>query len=140
MVKFTMNKIWQEVQKSMKKGLLAAILAALIILLGAWALADEDTLVVTVNGQAPAGVIEVDISRVSTLKLEANMPVKSYRRSSSSRCDIAPDGTLTVKKTGGFTITVTAENGQKAAVKFKAVKKATAVTVTGKSHELAAGP
>ena len=123
----------------MKKGLLAAILAALIILLGAWALADEDTLVVTVNGQAPAGVIEVDISRVSTLKLEANMPVKSYRRSSSSRCDIAPDGTLTVKKTGGFTITVTAENGQKAAVKFKAVKKATAVTVTGKSHELAAG-
>ena len=39
-VKFTMNKIWQEVQKSMKKGLLAAILAALIILLGAWALAD----------------------------------------------------------------------------------------------------
>lgn len=123
----------------MKKGLLAAILAALIILLGAWALADEDTLVVTVNGQAPAGVIEVDISRVSTLKLEANMPVKSYRRSSSSRCDIAPDGTLTVKKTGGFTITVTAENGQKAAVKFKAVKKATAVNVTGKSHELAAG-
>ena len=123
----------------MKKGLLAAILAALIILLGAWALADEDTLVVTVNGQAPAGVIEVDISRVSTLKLEANMPVKSYRRSSSSRCDIAPDGTLTVKKTGGFTITVTAENGQKTAVKFKAVKKATAVTVTGKSHELAAG-
>ena len=123
----------------MKKGLLAAILAALIILLGAWALADEDKLVVTVNGQAPAGVIEVDISRVSTLKLEANMPVKSYRRSSSSRCDIAPDGTLTVKKTGGFTITVTAENGQKAAVKFKAVKKATAVTVTGKSHELAAG-
>ena len=69
----------------MKKGLLAAILAALIILLGAWALADEDKLVVTVNGQAPAGVIEVDISRVSTLKLEANMPVKSYRRSSSSR-------------------------------------------------------
>ena len=123
----------------MKKGLLAAILAALIILLGAWALADEDKLVVTVNGQAPAGVIEVDISRVNTLKLEANMPVKSYRRSSSSRCDIAPDGTLTVKKTGGFTITVTAENGQKAAVKFKAVKKATAVTVTGKSHELAAG-
>ena len=80
----------------MKKGLLAAILAALIILLGAWALADEDTLVVTVNGQAPAGVIEVDISRVSTLKLEANMPVKSYRRSSSSRCAIAPDGTLTI--------------------------------------------
>ena len=78
----------------MKKGLLAAILAALIILLGAWALADEDTLVVTVNGQAPAGVIEVDISRVSTLKLEANMPVKSYRRSSSSRCDIAPDLSL----------------------------------------------
>ncbi|MCI5545584.1 MAG: Ig-like domain-containing protein [Clostridiales bacterium] len=123
----------------MKKGLLAAILAALIILLGAWALADEDKLVVTVNGQAPAGVIEVDISRVSTLKLEANMPVKSYRRSSSSRCDIAPDGTLTVKKTGGFTITVTAENGQKAAVKFKAVKKATAINVTGNSHELAAG-
>ena len=123
----------------MKKGLLAAILAALIILLGAWALADEDTLVVTVNGQAPAGVIEVDISRVSTLKLEANMPVKSYRRSSSSRCDIAPDGTLTIKKTGSFTITVTARNGQKTAVKFKAVKKATAVTVTGKSHELAAG-
>ena len=123
----------------MKKGLLAAILAALIILLGAWALADEDTLVVTVNGQAPAGVIEVDISRVSTLKLEANMPVKSYRRSSSSRCAIAPDGTLTIKKTGSFTITVTARNGQKTAVKFKAVKKATAVTVTGKSHELAAG-
>lgn len=123
----------------MKKSLLAALLAALIILLGAWALADEDTLVVTVNGQAPAGVVEVDISRVSTLKLEANMPVKSYRRSSSSRCDIAPDGTLTVKKTGGFTITVTAENGQKAAVKFKAVKKATAINVTGNSHELAAG-
>ena len=123
----------------MKKSLLAAILAALIILLGAWALADEDTLAVTVNGQAAAGVIEVDISRVSTLKLEANMPVKSYRRSSSSRCDIAPDGTLTVKKTGGFTITVTAENGQKAAVKFKAVKKATAISVTGNSHELAAG-
>ena len=123
----------------MKKGLLAAILAALIILLGAWALADEDKLVVTVNGQAPAGVIEVDISRVNTLKLEANMPVKSYRRSSSSRCDIAPDGTLTIKKTGSFTITVTARNGQKTAVKFKAVKKATAVTVTGKSHELAAG-
>lgn len=123
----------------MKKGLLAAILAALIILLGAWALADEDKLVVTVNGQAPAGVIEVDISRVNTLKLEANMPVKSYRRSSSSRCAIAPDGTLTIKKTGSFTITVTARNGQKTAVKFKAVKKATAVTVTGKSHELAAG-
>ncbi len=123
----------------MKKSLLAAILAALIILLGAWALADEDTLAVTVNGQAAAGVIEVDLSRVNTLKLEANMPVKSYRRSSSSRCDIAPDGTLTVKKTGGFTITVTAENGQKAAVKFKAVKKATAINVTGKSHELAAG-
>ena len=123
----------------MKKGLLAALLAALIILLGAWALAEEETLAVTVDGQAPAGVVEVDISRVSTLKLEANMPVKGYRRSSSSRCDIAPDGTLTVKKTGSFTITVTAENGQRATVKFKAVKKATAITITGNSHELAAG-
>ena len=123
----------------MKKGLLAALMAALIILLGAWALAEEETLAVTVDGQAPAGVVEVDISRVSTLKLETNMPVKAYRRSSSSRCDIAPDGTLTVKKTGSFTITVTAENGQRATVKFKAVKKATAITITGNSHELAAG-
>ena len=39
----------------MKKSLLAAILAALIILLGAWALADEDTLAVTVNGHAACG-------------------------------------------------------------------------------------
>ncbi len=123
----------------MKKGLLAALMAALIILLGAWALAEEETLAVTVDGQAPAGVVEVDISRVSTLKLETNMPVKAYRRSSSSRCDIAPDGTLTVKKTGSFTITVTAENGQRATVKFKAVKKATAITITGNSRELAAG-
>ena len=44
-----------------------------------------------------------------------------------------------MKKTGSFTVTVTAENGQKATVKFKAVKKATAISITGKSHELAAG-
>ena len=53
-------------------------------------LAEEDKLTVTVNGAAATGVIEVDLSRESTLKLEANMPVKSYRRSSRAAAALRP--------------------------------------------------
>lgn len=125
------------------KHAVALLLTLLLALFAGSALAEEpaetnEGFSVFVDGSVPGGVIEVDISRVSTLHITANQPIKSLR-SSSSRASIAPDGTLTVKRTGSFRITVTSESGEKQVISFKAVKKALSVQVSGKAHTLSAG-
>lgn len=122
------------------KHTLALLLALVLALLTGGALAEEgEGFTLYVDGAAPSGVIEVDISRVNTLHITASQPIRSMRSSSSSRASIAPDGTLTVNKTGSFRVTVTAESGEKQVISFKAVKKALSIQITGKTHTLSAG-